>query len=197
VQYNGYYMHNVKSSLCGADKLFFDMGYTRAPNDQEILQLDIPPLVTFSASILLQFSIFLYFGPKNITLYPSPKIFIVTCGVLVCTIFDAFSHLLHFYISIGFYFSFIFTLPFSFILTLFSLLSGIQRYFPLPRSLCERARGGAFSSTHIHSCLNSITWTSYLSFICKYFRQFAGQIRLDLFLRLLGPGSGVFVRILC
>ncbi len=42
-QYNGYYMHNVKSSLSGADKLFFDMGYTRAPDDREVLILDLPP----------------------------------------------------------------------------------------------------------------------------------------------------------
>lgn len=42
-QYNGYYMHNVKNSLIGAEKLFFDMGYTRAAADQEILELDLPP----------------------------------------------------------------------------------------------------------------------------------------------------------
>jgi hypothetical protein len=36
-------MHNVKSSLSGAEKLFFDMGYIRATYDPEILELDLPP----------------------------------------------------------------------------------------------------------------------------------------------------------
>ena len=32
-------MHNIKSVLSGAEKLFFDMGYTRDDADPEILKL--------------------------------------------------------------------------------------------------------------------------------------------------------------
>jgi len=38
-QFNGFYMHNIKSVLSGAEKLFFDMGYTRDDADPEILKL--------------------------------------------------------------------------------------------------------------------------------------------------------------
>jgi len=36
-------VHNVKSSLSGAEKLFFDMGYIRSNADPEILELKLPP----------------------------------------------------------------------------------------------------------------------------------------------------------
>jgi len=39
-QFNGFYMHNIKSVLSGAEKLFFAMGYTRDAADPETFKLE-------------------------------------------------------------------------------------------------------------------------------------------------------------
>jgi len=40
-QYNGFYTHNIKSVLSGADKLFFNMGYTKDSQDPELFVLPL------------------------------------------------------------------------------------------------------------------------------------------------------------